>query len=274
MSHHAFRKYIAYLGFLLCLQHTHALGQIQNLGFTNAQALSEDESKRADIRKLILVAGSEDTFRQMLPKMIAQLKPAMPQVPDEAWRELEKPETVKKLVDLCVPIYEKHFTHDEISGMLSFYDTPLGKKMVATMPLVWQETMDVGNQWGTDLAKRIGQGTNQPNREPSATLRHLTDEEKNRALKANGYDPNNYEVDDNGNVFEKQKPVQSEDKPISLPPDVHYMTQFNDTTYFSKEEPKPFGNGFKFKIYPTDMEMTVSGNVQITKIPTVDTPEK
>jgi hypothetical protein len=57
------------------------------------------------------------------------------------------------------------------------------------------------------------------------------------------------------------------------------MIQFSDssgtdTTYFSKEEPKPFGNGFKFRIYPLDMEMTVSGNVQITKISASDTPKK
>jgi hypothetical protein len=106
------------------------------------------------------------------------------------------------------------------------------------------------------------------------TRRPFTEEEKNRALLAHGYDPNNYRVDDDGNVYQKEKPVEPESKPVSLPPEVHYMIEFNDTTYFSKEEPKPFGNGFKFKIYPAAIEMTVSGNVQITKIPAADTSGK
>jgi uncharacterized protein len=268
------RKCLVIFSIIFSLQYC-AVGQTTGLlGSTNNEVSAETQNKEADIRKLISVAGSEDILRQTLPKMVAQMKLAMPQVPDEAWHELEKPETIKKLVDLYVPIYEKHFTHDEIRGMLNFYETPLGKKMVTTMPLVLQESMDAGNRWGIDLAKRIGQGTNQPTPDISTSRRPLTEGEKNRALIAHGYDPNNYRVDDDGNVYQKEKPVEPESKAASLPPDVHYVIEFNDTTYFSKEEPKPFGNGFKFKIYPTEMEMTVSGNVQITKIPTTDTSGK
>jgi hypothetical protein len=160
--------------------------------------------------------------------------------------------------------------------------------MVTTMPVVLQESMDAGNKWGAELGNRVeqrwsAQGLNQSAQNPSTPRRPLTDEEKQHLLRANGYDPNSHELDDDGNVYERRKteqqPVQLESKPVTLPSDVRFIIHFSNasggkTTYFSKEEPKPFGNGFKFRVYPTDTEVTVSGNVQITKIPMKNTPGK
>lgn len=51
------------------------------------------------------------------------------------------------LIDLLVPIYHRNFTHDEIKGLLSFYRTPLGQKLIAAMPVMMQESMAAGQQW-------------------------------------------------------------------------------------------------------------------------------
>src|SRR5215468_212237 len=36
-------------------------------------------------------------------------------------------------------IYMKHFTHDEVRGLLAFYSTDLGKKLIVSTPLMVQE---------------------------------------------------------------------------------------------------------------------------------------
>jgi hypothetical protein len=59
------------------------------------------------------------------------------------------------LVDLIVPIYSNHFTHDEIKQMVAFNRTDLGKKMIIAMPLVASESMTVGQKWGNSLAPEI-----------------------------------------------------------------------------------------------------------------------
>ncbi len=193
-------KYMVVFSFLFSLQYC-VLGQTPGvLTGTNNEALVEARSKETDIKKLISAMGGEDLIKQTLPPLIAQLKQAMPQVSDEFWNEFQRPESIKQMMELYVRIYDRHFTHEEIKGMLDFYNTSLGKKMIATMPLVWQETMQAGKQWGTELADRIA--TNQPASNSSVIQRPFSEQDKRRMLKANGYDPDHYELDDNGYLEE------------------------------------------------------------------------
>ena len=57
-----------------------------------------------------------------------------------------------------VPLYAKYFTRDEIAGMLAFYDTPLGRKAIATMPLLLQDGTKVGQQWAAELVPDVAAG--------------------------------------------------------------------------------------------------------------------
>jgi len=41
--------------------------------------------------------------------------------------------------------------------LLTFYQTPLGRKTVEIMPLLSQESMQVGQAWGMGLGPIIGQ---------------------------------------------------------------------------------------------------------------------
>jgi hypothetical protein len=43
--------------------------------------------------------------------------------------------------------YARHFTRQDIRGLLTFYESPLGKKFLQTLPAVSQETMEIGMQW-------------------------------------------------------------------------------------------------------------------------------
>jgi len=56
---------------------------------------------------------------------------------------------------LITPIYHRHFTHDEIKGLIAFYQTDLGSKTIRVMPALLQESMSAGQQWGQTLAPEI-----------------------------------------------------------------------------------------------------------------------
>jgi hypothetical protein len=62
---------------------------------------------------------------------------------------------------LIAPIYDQHFTHAEIRQMISFYESPLGRKISATLPQIQQESLDVGQQWGERLGERLSRRVNQ-----------------------------------------------------------------------------------------------------------------
>lgn len=108
-----------------------------------------------DIRKLMAVTGVENLATQVTSQMRVALEKAMPQVPMEAWDRMEEKMDTGELIDMTVPIYAKHFTHDEIQQMLEFYATPLGRKMVTTMPALMQELMVAGQEWGEKIGEEI-----------------------------------------------------------------------------------------------------------------------
>jgi hypothetical protein len=47
-----------------------------------------------------------------------------------------------------VPIYDRYYTHNEIKGLLSFYDSELGRKSIQVMPSIMDECMAAGEKWG------------------------------------------------------------------------------------------------------------------------------
>jgi uncharacterized protein len=54
-----------------------------------------------------------------------------------------------------VPIYQKHFSEEEIRETIRFYRSPTGRKVIQTLPMVMQESMAAGQQWGQELARRV-----------------------------------------------------------------------------------------------------------------------
>ena len=133
-------------------------------------AAAEDltPEKRADIEKLIRITGSMKIAEQMAnvfsQQMTAAIKAARPDIPDRMFKILD--DEVMKVIneqmvakggflDTAIPIYSKYFTHKDIKGLLSFYETELGKKTIRVLPRVVQESMRAGQLWGQRIAPLI-----------------------------------------------------------------------------------------------------------------------
>ena len=50
------------------------------------------------------------------------------------------------VTDAMVPVYAKHFSLEDIQSLTKFYETPLGQRVVKTMPAVAQESQTAGAQ--------------------------------------------------------------------------------------------------------------------------------
>lgn len=57
------------------------------------------------------------------------------------------------LIDLAVPIYDKHLSHEEVRGLIEFYQTPLGQKTLKVLPTMLSELQQGGRKWGEDLGR-------------------------------------------------------------------------------------------------------------------------
>ncbi len=64
---------------------------------------------------------------------------------------------IKKLNEQLVPIYNKHFTHEEVKELLTFYEIPIGKKLTEKSPVILSESIQISQQWGMGLVSKIQQ---------------------------------------------------------------------------------------------------------------------
>jgi hypothetical protein len=62
---------------------------------------------------------------------------------------------VQELTARMVPIYQRHFSAADIEGLLRFYRSPLGRKVITEMPATMAEGMQLGQDWGRQRAQAM-----------------------------------------------------------------------------------------------------------------------
>lgn len=117
-----------------------------------------------DIEHLLVVTGATAMGEQMgtlaANTVIDALQAQDPDVPPRAVeivREVVGKYTANSMsgpngmLPDMVAIYARHFTHAEIKELLVFYGTDLGRKLVATLPIIVQESQAVGAAWAARI---------------------------------------------------------------------------------------------------------------------------
>jgi len=89
--------------------------------------------------------------------MVGSFRTTYPNVDPTFWDDFLKEVKPEDLVNMVVPVYDRNFTDAEIDGMLAFYSSPVGQKVLSKLPVVLQESMQVGQTWGQELSKKIMQ---------------------------------------------------------------------------------------------------------------------
>ncbi len=120
------------------------------------EGVNEQETEiQRDIRRLLEASGAADAGMQVMDQMMDMFSQSNPMVPPEFWTGLREEIDMDEFVDMLIPVYEKHLSHEDIKGLIDFYESPLGRKMVATQPALMQDSMALGQEWGADLARRV-----------------------------------------------------------------------------------------------------------------------
>jgi hypothetical protein len=87
--------------------------------------------------------------------MFSAFEQNLPLVPPAVWAELRKSFATDEFVQLQVAIYKKHFSLEEIQGLIAFHHTPLGRKLVQVQPELMKEGMAVGQEFGRRAFERL-----------------------------------------------------------------------------------------------------------------------
>lgn len=135
-------------------------GQTRAAARTRADAVS---SKHADTEKLMELVGTRDILRELFDQdidaQIEAMRRARPDVSDEFWEEFtaefKRQASPDELMKAILPIYDKHFSHQEIRQLIAFYESPLGRKISTTLPEIQRESLEAGRVWGEQLGDRM-----------------------------------------------------------------------------------------------------------------------
>ncbi len=157
---------VIYIGAFLIATHGASQNTVQPARQeATAQTASIDPAKEADIRSLMELVGARDSLQEAATRGADQFRENLAaSVPDNERGQ----KFVNAFVDnykakfdadaatgQLVAIYDKHFSDDEIKGLLQFYGSPLGQKFAAEMPKINMETQAANRAFSTRIAKDV-----------------------------------------------------------------------------------------------------------------------
>jgi hypothetical protein len=111
--------------------------------------------KEALIRDLLKTTGTTGLMQQMKRQIFDSFRKMAPSAGDDVWKELERKFDVDELTEKLIPIYDKYYSAEDLKGILQFYHSPLGQRVLATMPGVLSESMAIGQEWGRRKGEEI-----------------------------------------------------------------------------------------------------------------------
>ena len=133
-----------------------------------------DPMKEADIRSLMELVGARDTIEEGANSAMEQAREKVfstVRTNDKGRAFLNafatsyrKKFKADQVADELVGIYDKHFTSDEIKGLLQFYGSPLGQKVATEMPKIARETQATVRASGGKAAREALAEAKQENR--------------------------------------------------------------------------------------------------------------
>ena len=118
-------------------------------------AESADNQKTAAIHRLLEVTGAIAMCSQMVDQLLAIQAQAQPAIPAEVWTDIREEIDFSEFEPAMVHIYDKHFSAEEIQGLLAFYESDIGRRFIEKQPAIVQDSMAAGQAWAIGIQEKL-----------------------------------------------------------------------------------------------------------------------
>jgi uncharacterized protein len=115
-------------------------------------------SKEASIRQLMDLTGAKSLGAQMMQAGMEQFRasvtesepnnPRAKQFIDAFVATFQKHFDPDSLTDKIIPIYDKYLSEEDVNGLLQYYKSPLGRRMLKALPEIARESQQTGFSLG------------------------------------------------------------------------------------------------------------------------------
>jgi hypothetical protein len=122
-----------------------------------------DPQKEARIRELMDVTGAKNLGQQLIDAGMEQFRssvqdsqpdnPRAKQFADAFVARFQKHFDPNSLTERVIPIYDKYLSADDLKGLLDYYHSPLGQRMLKALPEVTRESQAAGFALGQKAAQ-------------------------------------------------------------------------------------------------------------------------
>jgi hypothetical protein len=120
------------------------------LGTAWAEPPSEQQ-----VRQLMTTIGLGKTLVQMNGQVAGMMQKQLPCVPADTWQNFIDANASDQLIGRLVPVFQKHFSAEDIDGLIRFYSSPLGQKVLTEMPQAMAEATQVNAQWSHERMTQL-----------------------------------------------------------------------------------------------------------------------
>jgi hypothetical protein len=122
-----------------------------------APSVGQDDLERQTseqlARRAMELTGAGNLGKQVAATLAEQMK-KVPNMPPGFMDRFMANVHPEELTDLVIPFYVKELDHDTLVAIVRFYETPAGKLLVSKLPVLTQEGVDAGREWGRSLAMK------------------------------------------------------------------------------------------------------------------------
>jgi len=112
---------------------------------------SQEDNYKGLLTDFIKAQGQFETFNATIDQMTSMMGVTL--------NEDEKVEftndVMSSLIEMLVPVYQKHFTEQDLKDAIDLFKTPIGKKISEKSPIIAQESMQASMQWGMELSTKL-----------------------------------------------------------------------------------------------------------------------
>ncbi len=121
-----------------------------------ASSLTASPASKEDVMSLLEKTGTIKVSKQVADQTMAFFeKNSKTDKEKKAIEKVKSKMNIDSLINDLVPVYQKYYTKEDIQGLIKFYGTPLGQKLIKTMPDIAKDSMVVSQKWTQKLVQEI-----------------------------------------------------------------------------------------------------------------------
>lgn len=124
----------------------------------SVSAQDQNQEYKEALAKMFQLSGALASSDAMMSQVVTMMKETVPNVDEAYWEGFlvkYKEKVGDKLVELFTPIYQKHLTLDDLTLLVAFYESPIGRKLGTTAPLIAAEGVQIGQKLGMEIVAEL-----------------------------------------------------------------------------------------------------------------------